>query len=75
MTTYDYTLQITDSVLSLLQTPLAVSWQRILTENYNSLTELHTPNITYKFFSSEPPVHKWQLLGTNQAENTAPLLL
>jgi hypothetical protein len=33
--TLDYILQITDtrtSVLSLLQSPLAVSWQRILTQ-------------------------------------------
>jgi hypothetical protein len=35
LTTRDYTLQITDtqtSVLSLLQSTLAVSWQRILTQ-------------------------------------------
>jgi hypothetical protein len=35
LTTYDYILQITDtqtSVLSLLHSPLTVSWQRILTQ-------------------------------------------
>jgi hypothetical protein len=42
------------SVLILLQSPLAVSWQRILTQELNSLTELHTPNITYKVFFSQP---------------------
>jgi hypothetical protein len=43
-----HTLQFTatpTSVLSLLQSPLAVSCQRILTQDYNSLTELRTPNI------------------------------
>jgi hypothetical protein len=41
--TCNYALQITDtwtSVLSLLQSPLAVSWQRILTQELYSLTKL-----------------------------------
>jgi hypothetical protein len=43
-TTRDYNLQISHtlaSVLSLLQSPLAVFWQRILTQELTVLIELH----------------------------------
>jgi hypothetical protein len=57
--THDSWLHFTDhwhietSVLSALKSPLVVSWQRILTQElYNSLTELHIPDITHKVFSS-----------------------
>jgi hypothetical protein len=64
LTTCDYILQITDTH-SILQFPLAVSWQRILTE-YNSLTELHTPNITHEVFSSQSTLPTNSFLHSSQ---------
>jgi hypothetical protein len=62
--THTYTHTET-SVLSLLQSPLAVSWQR----NSNSLTELRTPNITHRILSSQPPVQNSTVLTLSLAYN------
>jgi hypothetical protein len=47
------------SVLSLLQSPIAISWQRISHRKYNSLTELYIPDIRYKVLFPQP--HSLQL--------------
>jgi hypothetical protein len=41
------------SVLSLLQSPLAVPWQRVLTQELSHWIT-HSLNITHKVFSSQP---------------------
>jgi hypothetical protein len=61
------------SVLSLLQSPLAVSWQQIYCRNYNSLTELHIPDITHKVFFVQPHSCNWLFSSQPPIQNSTEL--
>jgi hypothetical protein len=60
------------SVLSLLQSPLAISWRRILTQElWQSHCIRHAPNITYKVFSLQP-AFQLSILATKRFLHSVP---